>query len=176
MSEKKQKNRLVHYDSAACYLKVDGKVLMLKYYKKWGKVYTPPGGKFEEGETPLDKLLSEETGMPVYIAEEPLDCVVREFLEETGLTLINPRLQGISCWKDSYEGIIYIFVATSYEGELTESEEGKLEWIDEKDLKDINQFSQNQKFVSYLFQPEIFEGKFLLDENCQVIDYMIRTI
>ena len=91
-------------------------------------------------------------------------------------TLINPRLQGISCWKDSYEGIIYIFVATSYEGELTESEEGKLEWIDEKDLKDINQFSQNQKFVSYLFQPEIFEGKFLLDENCQVIDYMIRTI
>ncbi len=157
MSEKKQKNRLVHYDSAACYLKVDGKVLMLKYYKKWGKVYTPPGGKFEEGETPLD-------------------CVVREFLEETGLTLINPRLQGISCWKDSYEGIIYIFVATSYEGELTESEEGKLEWIDEKDLKDINQFSQNQKFVSYLFQPEIFEGKFLLDENCQVIDYMIRTI
>ena len=31
----------------------------------------------------LDKLLSLETGMPVYIAEEPLDCVVRG----TGKTL-----------------------------------------------------------------------------------------
>ena len=31
----------------------------------------------------LDKLLSIETGMPVYIAEEPLDCVVRG----TGKTL-----------------------------------------------------------------------------------------
>lgn len=25
----------------------------------------------------MDKLLSLETGMPVYVAEEPLDCVVR---------------------------------------------------------------------------------------------------
>ena len=24
----------------------------------------------------LDKLISRETGMPVYVAEEPLDCVV----------------------------------------------------------------------------------------------------
>ena len=31
----------------------------------------------------LDKLLSLETGMPVYVAEEPLDCVVRG----TGKTL-----------------------------------------------------------------------------------------
>lgn len=154
---KTKKDRLVHYDSTACYLKSEGKVLMLKYNKKWGQVYTPPGGKFEEGETPLE-------------------CVTREFLEETGLTLLNPRLQGISCWKDSYEGIIYIFTATDYDGELKESEEGKLFWIEEEDLKDINQFSQNKKFVSYLFQPDIFEGKFLLDENCEVVEYMIRTI
>lgn len=33
----------------------------------------------------LDKLLSNETGMPVYIAEQPLDCVVRG----TGKTLID---------------------------------------------------------------------------------------
>lgn len=157
VSKEVQKERLVHYDSAACYLKVDGKILMLKYNKKWRQVYTPPGGKFESGETPLD-------------------CVTREFLEETGLTLINPRLQGISCWKDSREGIIYIFTATSYKGELRESEEGKLEWIEEDKLKDIRQFSQNQKFTDYLFQPEIFEGKFELDENCEVIKYSIRTL
>lgn len=45
----------------------------------------------------LDKLLSIETGMPVYIAEEPLDCVVRgtgktlEDLERLKSVLINAR-------------------------------------------------------------------------------------
>ena len=45
----------------------------------------------------LDKLLSKETGMPVYVAEEPLDCVVRgtgktlEDLERLKTVLINSR-------------------------------------------------------------------------------------
>ena len=45
----------------------------------------------------LDKLLSIETGMPVYIAEEPLDCVVRgtgktlEDLERLKTVLLNAR-------------------------------------------------------------------------------------
>lgn len=45
----------------------------------------------------LDKLLSLETGMPVYIAEDPLDCVVRgtgktlEDLERLKSVLINAR-------------------------------------------------------------------------------------
>ena len=45
----------------------------------------------------LDKLISLETGMPVYIAEEPLDCVVRgtgktlEDLERLKTVLINAR-------------------------------------------------------------------------------------
>jgi len=45
----------------------------------------------------LDKLLSAETGMPVYIAENPLDCVVKgtgktlEDLERLKTVLINGR-------------------------------------------------------------------------------------
>ena len=45
----------------------------------------------------LDKLLSLETGMPVYIAEEPLDCVVRgtgktlEDIERLKRVLVNAR-------------------------------------------------------------------------------------
>ncbi len=45
----------------------------------------------------LDKLLSTQTGMPVYVAEEPLDCVVRgtgktlDDLERLKTVLINAR-------------------------------------------------------------------------------------
>lgn len=45
----------------------------------------------------LDKLISQETGMPVYVAEQPLDCVVRgagktlDDLERLKTVLINAR-------------------------------------------------------------------------------------
>ena len=45
----------------------------------------------------LDKLLSQRTGMPVYVAEDPLDCVVKgtgktlEEIEKLKHVLINAR-------------------------------------------------------------------------------------
>ena len=56
------------------------------------------------------------------------------------------------------------------------SEEGKLEWVKFEDLSLINQFDQNKIFTLYLFKPEIFEGKFFLDEKCKVKEYTIRRI
>lgn len=156
MIEKKQ--RVAHLNSTVCYLKKDNKVLMIKFTKKWGQVYAPPGGKCEEGESPLD-------------------CILREYYEETGLKLINPKLQGMSYWRDNAEGIIFIYVAEDFEGNLKEkSEEGCIEWIKIEDLPNLKQFSQNAKFTPYLFKEELFEGKFLLDENCKVLEYKIRII
>ena len=152
------KERISHLDSTACYLKKGNKVLMIKFSKKWGQVYAPPGGKFKTGETPLD-------------------CITREYYEETGLTLINPKLQGISYWQDNTEGIIFIYTAEKYEGILKEtSEEGYLEWIDIENLNKITQFEQNQKFTPYLFKDNIFEGKFIIDNNCKVKKYIITNI
>lgn len=131
---------------------------MIKFSKKWGHVYASPGGKFESGETPLD-------------------CIVREFKEETGLTLINPKLQGISYWKDSYEGIIFVFVAEEYEGELMKnSEEGNLTWIPIEQIDSLEQFEQNSIFTPYLFKPDTFEEKFLLNDSWKVIKSEIRKI
>ena len=100
--------RVSHYISTICYLKSNDKVLMIKFTKKWGQVYAPLGGKCETNETPLE-------------------CIKREFYEESGLTLINPRLQGISYWKNFKEGIIFVFVAKDYIGDLNvSSSEGNL--------------------------------------------------
>ena len=150
--------RVAHINATVCYLKKDNKVLMIKFSKKWGQVYAPPGGKFKKGESPLD-------------------CIIREYKEETGLTLLNPRLQGISYWQDSYEGIIFVYVANEFEGELTlNSSEGNLEWIDICDLVKIKQFEQNELFTPYLFKDELFEGKFRLDDKCSVLNYEIRKM
>ncbi len=150
-----KKHRISHLNATACYLKKDDKVLMIKFNNKWGQVYAPPGGKFEPGESPLD-------------------CIIREYYEETGLKIINPKLQGISYWKDSYEGIIFIYVAEDYDGEIKESDEGKLEWVHIDNLYKIEQFDQNKIFTPNLFKDEVFEGNFLLDKDCNVLDYEIR--
>ena len=151
-----KKHRILHYNATACYLKKDDKVLMIKFNKKWGQVYAPPGGKFEE-------------------CESPLECITREFYEETGLILINPRLQGISYWHDTVDGIIFVYTAEDFTGDLKiSSEEGLLEWIKIEDLSLINQFDQNKYFTPYLFKPEIFEAKFILDEKCKVKEYTIK--
>lgn len=152
-----KKHRIAHLNSTACYLKKDNKVLMIKFAKKWGNVYAPPGGKFETGESPLD-------------------CIIREYYEETGLTLINPRLQGMSYWKDEAEGIIFIYTAEDFKGDLTPSSEGTLEWIKLEDLSEIPQFDQNQMFTPYLFKDKLFEGNFLLDSKCKVLSHEIRKI
>lgn len=153
-----KKHRIAHLNTTVCYLKKENKILMIKFKKKWGQVYAPPGGKFES-------------------SESPLDCIMREYYEETGLTLINPRLQGISYWKDEEEGIIFVYTAEDYTGELlSTSKEGTLEWIRLDNLKKINQFDQNKKFTPYLFKKEIFEGKFWLDNKCKVTKYEIRKV
>lgn len=150
-----KKHRIAHLDATVCYLKKDNRVLMLKYTKKWGCVYAPPGGKFESGETPLD-------------------CVNREFFEETGLELVNPKLQGISYWKDEAEGNIFVFVADDFKGNLkSRCDEGTLGWYDMEEFFNLQQFEQNQKFLPYLFKDDFFEGKFLLDNKCGVLDYKI---
>ena len=152
------KERISHLNSTVCYLRKDNSALMIKFAKKWGQVYAPPGGKFESGESPLE-------------------CIIREFFEETGLKLVNPKLQGISYWKDSAEGIIFIYTADEFKGELiTNSSEGNLEWIKLDELLSIKQFEQNEKFTPFLFKNKLFEGKFLLDNDCRVVKYEIKEM
>lgn len=153
------KERISHFNSAACYLKKGNEVLMIKFSTKWDQVYAPPGGKFEKDESPLD-------------------CVMREFYEETGLKLINPHLQGISYWnKSDQQGVIFLFIADEFEGDLIEnSPEGELSWIKLEELQNINQFAQNEKFTSYLFKDRLFEGKFIFNEENLISEYKIREI
>ncbi|MBO8157894.1 MAG: 8-oxo-dGTP diphosphatase [Bacillaceae bacterium] len=98
-----------------CILKHNHEILMLKKPRRgW---YVAPGGKMEPGETIKQS-------------------VVREFYEETGLTLINPELKGtytfvIKEGNDTVEEwMMFTFYAEQYEGTLrTFSEEGELEWV-----------------------------------------------
>lgn len=111
-------------NTTLCYIEKDGKYLMLHRVKKKNDVnhdkYIGIGGKFLEGETPLE-------------------CALRETNEETGLDVLNYTYRGIvyfSCPPYPDE-VMHLFTATEFKGELIECDEGNLEWIEKDRLKSL---------------------------------------
>ena len=98
-----------------CYLVIDDRTLMLHRVKKKNDVnhdkWIGVGGKFEHGESPEE-------------------CMLREFREETGLTLTAWAYRGIVTFvSEDWCEYMHLFTATACEGELRACDEGTLEWV-----------------------------------------------
>ncbi|MBQ9825360.1 MAG: NUDIX domain-containing protein [Solobacterium sp.] len=64
---------------------------------------------------------------------EPIvDSVIREVLEETGLTICHPRLCGIKDWinEDGTRYAVFLFKADQFSGDLKSSSEGRVFWME----------------------------------------------
>lgn len=73
--------------------------------------------------------------------ESFVQSAIREVYEETGLTVSNLKLCGIKQWtqKDnSYRYIVFFFKTDMFSGNLRDSAEGKVFWINRKDISDYN--------------------------------------
>jgi len=84
--------------------------------------------------------------------ESPEDCVLREVLEETGLTLTAYRYRGIvtfvsDCWPTEY---MHLFTATGFTGKLIDCEEGNLEWIAKEKLLQLPLWEGDKIFLRLL--------------------------
>lgn len=152
--------RTLYAISTICYLEKEKKVLFLKFDKKWGQVYCPPGGKINAGESPIE-------------------CIIREFRVETGLELQSPKFKGYSHWNycDKEYGIIFIYTAKDFDGSLIDKcTDGDLSWISKEDIANLQQFEMNSKFTNFVFEDGLFEGHFNLDENDKIQSYKINKM
>ena len=125
-----------------CYIETSEKYLMLHRVSKKNDVnkdkWIGVGGHFEENESPED-------------------CVLREVWEETGLKLISYRFRGLVTFHfekadKSFSETEYmcLYTADGYEGELTECNEGVLEWVDKKELSNLKLWEGDKIFFRLL--------------------------
>lgn len=124
-------------NSTLCYLEKDGQYLMLHRVKKEKDInkdkWIGVGGKFED-------------------KESPEDCLKREVLEETGLTLTDWRYRGIVTFvsNEAPTEYMHLFTAEGFEGEMKTCDEGTLEWVPIETVPTLNLWPGDKIFLRLL--------------------------
>ena len=124
-------------NTTLCYLERGDSYLMLHRIKKKNDLnhdkWIGVGGKFED-------------------RESPEDCVLRETLEETGLTLTDYRYRGLitfvnTCCPTEY---MHLFTATGWTGTPIVCDEGELAWIKKTELLQLPMWEGDKIFLRLL--------------------------
>jgi len=138
-----------------CYIKDKsaGKTLMLHRVKK---------------ENDMHKDKWNGLGGKLHAGESPEECVIREIREESGLDIVNPRLNGFITFP-AFDGFddwyVFVYTATEFSGELIDSPEGNLEWVPDSELPKLPLWEGDKIFFKWIEEEKFFSAKFNYDKG-----------
>jgi 8-oxo-dGTP diphosphatase len=141
-----------------CYVRRGGQTLMVHRIKKANDIHAGKwnglGGKLEAGETPED-------------------CAVREIREESGLLatcLVYKGLLTFPNFAHNEDWYAFVFVVDEFSGDLIESPEGRLQWVDDAQVMQLNLWEGDRIFLPWLDRPGIFSARFTY-QNGRLVDH-----
>ena len=126
-----------------CYIERDDAYLMMHRGKKERDInrdkWIGVGGHFEEGESPEE-------------------CLLREVMEETGLTLTDYRLRGvITFMTDTYPAeYMFLYTAEGFTGIMHACNEGELEWVPKVKVEQLPIWEGDRIFFRLLEERQDF--------------------
>ena len=157
-----QERKSLMFNTTLCYIEKDDAYLMLHRIKKENDMnkdkWIGIGGKLEEGESPFD-------------------CVRREVIEETGLTLPSPHYRGIITFVSDLYGTEYmhLFSATEYTGDIKQDcNEGVLEWIKKEELLSLPIWEGDKIFLKLLDTEKRFFSLKLVYEGDKLVSHTLE--
>ena len=126
-----------------CLIEKGSAILLQNRIKKDWQGYTLPGGHIEPGESIVD-------------------AVVREMQEETGLTVLDPRLCGVKQFPIAGgRYLVFLFKARSFTGNLRASEEGSVEWIERSELPELPTVADFAELLSVFDRDDLSEFQYI---------------
>lgn len=120
-----------------CYLERDEQYLMLHRVRKKNDPnhdkWIGVGGGIEEDETPEQ-------------------CLLREVREETGFTLTGYEKRGVIDFISDVceDEVMHLYTAHSWVGEMTDCDEGVLQWVDKDQVCDLPLWEGDRVFLRLL--------------------------
>lgn len=95
--------------------------------------------------------------------ESIVDAVVREMKEETGLTILHPRLCGVKQFPiEGGRYLVFLFETEEFEGDLRSSGEGEMRWIPRTDLKRYKTVADLETMLDVMLSPALTEFQYLV--------------
>ena len=130
-----------------CLVRRGDQILLQDRVKEDWNSYTLPGGHVEPGESIVA-------------------AVIREIQEETGLTLLDPRLCGIKQFPiEEGRYLVFLFVADRFTGTLSSSEEGKVEWVNRKNLDQYRTVDDLEELIQVMERADLSEFQYTLEQD-----------
>ena len=130
-----------------CLIHQEDRYLLQDRVKKDWEGFTFPGGHIEPGESIVD-------------------AVIREMKEETGLTIKAPRLCGVKQFpSDGGRYLVFLFETDQFEGEVSDSEEGKMYWVKRSELSNVNLVEDFDEMIEVMFSDTLTEFQYVLKND-----------
>ena len=130
-----------------CLVRRGEEILLQNRIKADWRGYALPGGHVEPGESIVD-------------------AVIREMKEESGLTVLDPKLCGVKQFPiDEGRYLVFLFVCDRFEGELISSAEGRMEWIRRDRLGEYPCVADLEELISVMESDRLSEFLYLLEDG-----------
>ncbi len=130
-----------------CLIHQEDRYLLQDRVKENWKGCALPGGHIEPGESIVD-------------------AVIREMKEETGLTIQSPRLCGVKQFPiEGGRYLVFLFETDRFEGELSDSEEGKMRWVKISELPQENLVADFDDLIDVMLSDRLTEFQLIVEKD-----------